>query len=87
MTGRTPDAEPLLTPSEVATLFRVDPKTVTRWAKAGKLSSIRTLGGHRRYRESEVRALLAGRSGEPTPAPQPGQATGPVPGGTVADRA
>ena len=55
-----PDSEPLLTPSEVATLFRVDPKTVTRWAKAGKLSSIRTLGGHRRYRESEVRELLAG---------------------------
>ena len=50
----------LLTPGEVAALFRVDPKTVTRWAKAGKLSSIRTLGGHRRYRESEVRALLAG---------------------------
>ena len=41
-------------------MFRVDPKTVTRWAKAGKLSSIRTLGGHRRYRESEVRDLLAG---------------------------
>ena len=41
-------------------MFRVDPKTVTRWAKAGKLTSIRTLGGHRRYRESEVRALLAG---------------------------
>ena len=50
----------LLTPGEVAVLFRVDPKTVTRWAKAGKLTSIRTLGGHRRYRESEVRALLAG---------------------------
>ncbi len=50
----------LLTPGEVAAMFRVDPKTVTRWAKAGKLSSIRTLGGHRRYRESEVRALLAG---------------------------
>ena len=50
--------EKLLTPSEVATLFRVDPKTVTRWAKAGKLTSIKTLGGHRRYRESEVRALL-----------------------------
>jgi len=60
MTTRTPDAEPLLTPAEVATMFRVDPKTVTRWAKAGKLTSIRTLGGHRRYRESEVRALLAG---------------------------
>ena len=50
--------EKLLTPAEVAALFRVDPKTVTRWAKAGKLTSIRTLGGHRRYRESEVNALL-----------------------------
>jgi excisionase family DNA binding protein len=55
---RLTDAEVLLTPSEVAALFRVDPKTVTRWAKAGKLTSIRTLGGHRRYRESEVRELL-----------------------------
>jgi excisionase family DNA binding protein len=52
------ESEKLLTPSEVASLFRVDPKTVTRWAKAGKLTSIRTLGGHRRYRESEVRNLL-----------------------------
>ncbi len=41
-------------------MFRVDPKTVTRWAKAGKLTSIRTLGGHRRYQEAEVRALLTG---------------------------
>jgi excisionase family DNA binding protein len=57
-----PESEPLLTPSEVATLFRVDPKTVTRWAKAGKLTSIRTLGGHRRYRESEVRSLLEGNT-------------------------
>ena len=52
------ESEVLLTPAEVASLFRVDPKTVTRWAKAGKLSSIRTLGGHRRYKEYEVRALL-----------------------------
>ena len=52
------EQEVLLTPSEVASLFRVDPKTVTRWAKAGKLTSIRTLGGHRRYKESEVKALL-----------------------------
>jgi excisionase family DNA binding protein len=50
--------EKLLTPAEVASLFRVDPKTVTRWAKAGKLTSIKTLGGHRRYKESEVRKLL-----------------------------
>jgi excisionase family DNA binding protein len=61
MATRTQDAEPLLTPAEVAAMFRVDPKTVTRWAKAGKLTSIRTLGGHRRYRESEVRALLNGQ--------------------------
>jgi excisionase family DNA binding protein len=53
-------AEALLTPAEVAALFRVDPKTVTRWARAGKLTSLRTLGGHRRYRESEVRGLLGG---------------------------
>ncbi len=50
----------LLTPGEVAALFRVDPKTVTRWASAGRIGSIRTPGGHRRFRESEVRALLAG---------------------------
>ncbi len=59
--NRSADMEALLTPAEVAAMFRVDPKTVTRWAKAGKLSSIRTLGGHRRYRESEVRALLSGQ--------------------------
>jgi excisionase family DNA binding protein len=60
MNTPTPEAEALLTPAEVAAMFRVDPKTVTRWAKAGKLSSIRTLGGHRRYRESEVKELLSG---------------------------
>jgi excisionase family DNA binding protein len=60
MNTRPPESEPLLTPAEVAAMFRVDPKTVTRWAKAGKLSSIRTFGGHRRYRESEVRDLLTG---------------------------
>jgi len=54
------NGEKLLTPAEVASMFRVDPKTVTRWAKAGKLSSIRTLGGHRRYRESEIRSLIDG---------------------------
>jgi excisionase family DNA binding protein len=54
--------ERLLTPGEVAALFRVDPKTVTRWAASGRISSIRTPGGHRRFRESEVRALLRGDS-------------------------
>ena len=64
MTHHVVEAEALLTPGEVAALFRVDPKTVTRWARAGKLASLRTLGGHRRYRESEVRGLLGGADTE-----------------------
>jgi len=60
MTNHATEGDALLTPAEVAALFRVDPKTVTRWARAGKLTSLRTLGGHRRYRESEVRSLLSG---------------------------
>lgn len=44
----------LMTPAEVAALFRVDPKTVARWADSGKIPSIRTLGGHRRFRRSDV---------------------------------
>jgi len=55
---QTDAPEALLTPSEVAQLFRVNPKTVTRWARAGKLTAIRTLGGHRRFRASEIRRIL-----------------------------
>lgn len=54
----SPKEEKLLTAGEVAVLFRVDPKTVTRWAARGRINSIRTPGGHRRFRESEVLALL-----------------------------
>jgi excisionase family DNA binding protein len=55
-----PDADPegLLTPQEVTQAFRVDPKTVLRWAKEGKLRWVRTLGGHRRYFKSDVQRLL-----------------------------
>jgi excisionase family DNA binding protein len=53
-----PDNE-LLTPAEVAVMFRVNPKTVTRWARAGKIPSVRTLGGHRRFRATEIRRFLA----------------------------
>ncbi|HEX2028861.1 MAG TPA: BldC family transcriptional regulator [Nitriliruptorales bacterium] len=58
------DKTELLTPRQVADMFGVNPKTVTRWANAGKLTPIRTLGGHRRYRASEIRALLAQQSPE-----------------------
>jgi excisionase family DNA binding protein len=54
-----PDLEPLMTPAEVAALFGVSPRTVTKWANQGWLTSIRTPGGTHRYREAEVRALIA----------------------------
>ena len=56
------NAERLLTPHQVAQMFRVDTRTVARWASNGWVGSIRTPGGHRRFRESEVRALLAERA-------------------------
>ena len=58
--------ERLLTPGEVAEMFRVDPKTVTRWAAAGRIGSIRTPGGHRRFRESEVTQLLVELTEDPS---------------------
>jgi excisionase family DNA binding protein len=48
----------LLTPAEVAKAFRVDPKTVTRWAKQGRLKSIFTVGGHRRYYRDQIEQML-----------------------------
>jgi excisionase family DNA binding protein len=47
-----------LTASQAAALLQVSPKTVSRWAKEGKLPYVRTLGGHRRYPDSEIRALV-----------------------------
>lgn len=67
------NSERLLTPGEVAALFRVDPKTVTRWAAAGRISSIRTPGGHRRFREAEVHALLEGRAEDDGETPEHGR--------------
>jgi excisionase family DNA binding protein len=69
VTTQTGGSERLLTPGEVASLFRVDPKTVTRWASAGRIGSIRTPGGHRRFRESEVRSMLADLTSEATAPP------------------
>lgn len=53
------DGETLLTPAEVGAIFGVKPRAVRMWADARKLTVIRTLGGHRRYRQAEVRALAA----------------------------
>jgi excisionase family DNA binding protein len=59
-TREAPEIEALLTPGEVSNMFRVDARTVVRWAKQGKITAVRTPGGHRRYRAAEVHALLAG---------------------------
>lgn len=68
------DFSDLMTPAEVAQLFRVDVKTVTRWGTAGTLAFIRTLGtggsGHRRYSRAQVMDLIRGGANTPTyPAP------------------
>lgn len=55
--------EELMTPGEVAKLFAVDPKTVSRWANSGKITTVKTLGGHRRFRAAEIRAMLAASQG------------------------
>ncbi len=66
MSNKTAAGERLMTPGEVAELFRVSPKTVARWASAGKITAVRTLGGHRRYRQSEAEALLEDATHEAT---------------------
>ncbi|HEX8509230.1 MAG TPA: BldC family transcriptional regulator [Propionibacteriaceae bacterium] len=77
MNTQSVEADVLLTPAEVAGILYVDPKTVTRWAIAGKVNSVRTPGGHRRYLKSEILALMAGvnHSQNRTPWRSPGSAT------------
>lgn len=57
MTDRV-EKDELMTPGEVARLFKVDPKTVTRWAHSGRLASITTPGGHKRFWKSLIYKLL-----------------------------
>lgn len=59
VTPQPPKEREILTSGEVAEKFRVDSKTVTRWAKAGRISCFMTLGGHRRYYADEIQALIA----------------------------
>lgn len=56
----TIDLPDILTPAEVAALFGVDPKTVSRWVNAGKLASFRTPGGHHRFHLADILPLLKG---------------------------
>jgi excisionase family DNA binding protein len=52
--------------AEVADILHVSPKTVSRWAKEGKLPFLKTLGGHRRYPAAEIRQLAAQLQVRPT---------------------
>jgi excisionase family DNA binding protein len=58
----------LLTPKEVAALYKVRPVTVSRWANAGKIRSVRTVGGHHRFDPAEIERLLDSRQ---APAAEP----------------
>ena len=69
-----------LTASQAAALLQVSPKTVSRWAKEGKLPFVRTLGGHRRYPDSEIRALVDSLSERPTADGDQGSAPAPPSG-------
>ena len=59
------EAPSYLRTAEVAELLHVSPKTVSRWAKEGKLPFLKTLGGHRRYPEAKIRELAMGLQDEP----------------------
>jgi excisionase family DNA binding protein len=61
------EAPSYLLPAEVAVLLSVSPKTVSRWAKEGKLPFMKTLGGHRRYPRprSGSSSTSSGRSQQP----------------------
>ena len=61
-----PELPPYLRAAEVADILHVSPKTVSRWAKEGKLPFLKTLGGHRRYPEAEIRELAEGLREEVT---------------------
>lgn len=53
------ESGPVLLPVEVGRVFGVSPATVVRWAKRGRIPAIKTIGGHHRFRESDVRRVLA----------------------------
>lgn len=61
----------VLTSGEVAAMFRVGPKTVTRWATQKLLNSFRTPGGHRRFYEDEVLEFRRSRETKNQSRPEP----------------
>ena len=66
MAAQRKGADSYLRAAEVADILHVSPKTVSRWAKEGKLPFMKTLGGHRRYPEAKIRELVDELREEPT---------------------
>ena len=52
----------LITGKQVAEMFGVHPDTIRDWANDGKLNSVKTLGGHRRYKLSEIQKIVEERN-------------------------
>ena len=61
-----PDPPSYLHAEEVADILQVSPTTVSRWAKEGRLPFLKTLGGHRRYPEADIRQLAKELQVRPT---------------------
>jgi excisionase family DNA binding protein len=60
--GMDADSPDLMTPQEVASAFGVSNKTVRLWAESGRLESLRTPRGHRRFVRGQVERLLRAQS-------------------------
>lgn len=58
------ELDDLLLPGEAARLLHVSPKTVTRWAADARIPCVTTLGGHRRFRRSDIEAVLVRMEGK-----------------------
>jgi excisionase family DNA binding protein len=69
--------ERFLKTSEVARMLHVSPKTISRWAKEGKIPHLSTLGGHRRYPASEIEKLMVELQTGGVPEPSPARAAEP----------
>ena len=57
------EQDEFIRPAEAAKMLHVSPQTITRWAKEGRIAYVVTLGGHRRFRASEVARLASSANG------------------------
>ncbi|MGI8751118.1 MAG: helix-turn-helix domain-containing protein [Acidimicrobiales bacterium] len=75
----------LLRTVDVARLFQVSERTVSEWARQGRIPSVRTPGGHRRYPADQVRRLLEAAEEGYRPPAEDQTSVGDLPSSTVTD--